>query len=85
MNKRIEEIADRCWQQTGKGFLPLPKDSRLSYTDSYEFDYEKFARLLVQDCVDICQQQYKSSWNDDRKMQAKLDRDLIKEHFGAGL
>ena len=84
MNKRIEELADRCWQHTGKGFLPLPKDSRLSYADSYEFDYEKFARLLVQDCLDICQQQYKSSWNDDRKMQAKLDRDLIKEHFGVG-
>ena len=85
MNKRIEELADRCWQQTGKGFLPLQESSRLGYADSYEFDYEKFARLLVQDCVDICQQQYKSSWNDDRKMQAKLDRDLIKEHFGVGL
>lgn len=84
MNNRIEELADRCWQQTGKGFLPLQESSGLGYAASYEFDYEKFAQLLVQDCLDICQQQYKSSWNDDRKMQAKLDRDLIKEHFGVG-
>jgi alpha-amylase/alpha-mannosidase (GH57 family) len=43
---------------------------------------EKFAELIVRDCASICDQQGRVGWNDDRKAQAKLDRDLIKEHFG---
>ena len=43
---------------------------------------KKFAALLVQECASICDRQARSGWNDDRKAQARLDRDLIKEHFG---
>lgn len=45
-------------------------------------DRHKFAELIVRECFTICDQQSRASWNDDRKMQARLDRDLIKEHFG---
>ena len=41
-----------------------------------------FAELIVRECASICDQQGRVGWNDDRKAQARLDRDLIKEHFG---
>jgi len=45
-------------------------------------DYRKFAELIVTECANVCYQQSQLSWNDDRRAQAKLDRNSIKEHFG---
>jgi hypothetical protein len=45
-------------------------------------DRQKFAELIVKECAEICDQQGRVGWNDDRKAQARLDRDLIKQHFG---
>ena len=42
----------------------------------------KFAELIIRECANICDRQGRSGWNDDRKAQARLDRDLIKQHFG---
>lgn len=38
MNERIKELAEQCW------------DRRL---DGLHFDQEKFAELIVQECLDI--------------------------------
>ena len=40
MNERIKELAERCW------------DERL---DGMHFDQEKFAQLIVQECLTICE------------------------------
>ena len=77
MNERIKELARQAdayaWQQIDEG---------ADYDKQPQFFAEKFAELIVLECAGICDQQGRAGWNDDRKAQAKLDRDLIKEHFG---
>lgn len=38
MNEKIEELVDKCYHQ---------------YSE-YNIDLEKFAQLIIQECVDIC-------------------------------
>lgn len=47
-----------------------------------EFDHVQFAKLIVQECANICFEQSEISSNDDHKNQAKIDGHLIKKHFG---
>ena len=44
-------------------------------------ELKKFVELIVAECSNICDQQGRVGWNDDRKAQARLDRDLINNHF----
>lgn len=44
MNHRIHEIADDCWKDT----FHFGPDGPETYT---EFDYEKFAELIVRECA----------------------------------
>jgi hypothetical protein len=68
MNERIKEL--------------LVQSGLLDYTKIIVPEHEKFAELIIKYCADICLRQSRSGWNDDRKAQARLDYDLIKEHFG---
>ena len=74
MNKLIKELADKATSYK-EGLINGKYDIEV-------FDKEKFAELIVRECAKICDQQGRVGWNDDRKVQARLDRDLIKEHFG---
>ena len=69
MNERIKELAHQAELPT---YNPEGIPTKL----------EKFAELIVKECASICDQQGRVGWNDDRKAQARLDRDLIEEHFG---
>jgi len=71
MKRRIEKLFNEA------GFHK-PEVERLGI----EHKFEKFAELLIKECADVCLRQSRSGWNDDRKAQARLDYDLIKEHFG---
>ena len=67
MNKRIEELAEQCTTIYNSTTFPVDKD----------FDYEKFAELIIQDCCDMvnkCMQH-----NNPYDCLLVLD---IKEHFG---
>ncbi len=69
IKSKLHKLADQC-----------------KHPDNYHqgswMDYLQFAELIVKECADICDKQSRSGWNDDRKAQARLDRDLIKESFG---
>lgn len=41
-------------------------------------DLEEFANQLVERCAQVCQRHVDATWNDDRKTQARLDRDEIR-------
>lgn len=69
MTNRIQELIQQATFETG-GLFPREK-----------FDREVFAELLIEDCAMVCDRQSRASWNDDRKMQARLDRDEIRKHF----
>ena len=45
MNERIKELAEQC------GFRPQPS----IYDRNQSFDIEKFAELMVRDCMLICE------------------------------
>jgi hypothetical protein len=69
MNRRLKELAADAGYPD---YMTYGQDKVL----------EKFAELIIQECAGICDHQGRAGWNDDRKAQARLDRDLIKQHFG---
>lgn len=75
VNNRFKEIAAQAEEYATE----KARDGFSNYNLVYD---RKYAELIVQECAAICDRQGHSGWNDDRKAQARLDRDLIKEHFG---
>ena len=68
MNHRIHEIADDCWKDT----FHFGPDGPETYT---EFDYEKFAGLIVRECAEISKNYAAGSM----PLSIAL---AIKDHFG---
>jgi len=66
MNERIKELAEQCWDQRPEGQL--------------HFDNEKFAQLIVKECVAIANRQFSAATGlDDRDC---LTAQQMKQHFG---
>ena len=65
MNERIKELYDQC-------FVVLEHD-----TPNTGFDFEKFAKLIIQECVSICKDRERSNLYGVREVEV-----AIKEHFG---
>jgi hypothetical protein len=70
MNQRIKELAEQAGYSKDYLAIGLPGNT------------EKFAELIVLACSEIAAQQGRVGWNDDRKAQARVDSELIKNHFG---
>ena len=50
---------------------------------SYDnFNKEKFAELIVRECVDICNKIYHSNYPDAEEWERSEEGDVIKQHFG---
>jgi len=79
MNERIRKLAEQARLGRGPEKIHISENGVVIF---YLDELEKFAELIVRECAGICDQQGRVGWNDDRKAQAKLDRDLINEHFG---
>lgn len=67
MTKRIQELADQCWSHHINGVLI---DGHL------HFDTEKFAKLLLQECVDLFPLTFT-----DEQYPRRIDKTILK-HFG---
>jgi hypothetical protein len=70
MNKRIRELAEQCW------------DKRL---DGLHFDQEKFAELIVQECLaqaDALRDSFESEGEDQQSLGAAWVGLAIARHFG---
>ena len=83
MNERIKELAEQA--KLNPVLLLQHWGTNDALTDSEQESLErieKFAELIVQECANICFEQGEISWNDDHKIQAKIDGHLIKKHFG---
>lgn len=80
MNKRIEKLADMC--------RDYHRDGHGNYIE--QFDEEKFAELIVRDCITLCEtvaltaECANSNTELARKTKAtaKSCADLMKMHFG---
>ena len=80
MNERIRSLLDRAEYQVGKQYGP---DWEVYVEPSREKILEKFAELIVRECVGICE----CEWNGDADTFAASEAynecaDAIKEHFG---
>lgn len=62
MNEQIKQLANQCW------------DKRL---DGMHFDQEKFAELIVKECVSICKDRERPNLYGVREVET-----TIKQHFG---
>ena len=67
MNERIEELAQGCFEYFGG-------------TDIVEFNYKKFAELIVRECLSIVEPTEDSG--DEWCVTLKGTAQEIKEHFG---
>ena len=45
-------------------------------------EMEKFAELLIKECVDICNKIYHSNYPDAEEWERSEEGDVIKQHFG---
>jgi len=75
MNERIKQLAEQaCFDEIGKDYslyFNLTKDK-----------VEKFAELIVSECVMLCDKVYEQNDNLKIKAGATFCREDIKEHFG---
>ena len=69
MNKRIKELEPQCWEHNEFGL---------------NFNYEKFAKLIVKECRDIVGKTrdlaIEDEWNVDEAMSTAMFD--IEDHFG---
>ena len=49
MNERIEQLAEQCWIHTNKPLFTAK-------SPHWEFDRQKFAELIVRECMAIAQE-----------------------------
>ena len=70
MNKRIQELYIQAW-----GHFPCPTG---------EPELEKFAELIVRECIQVCKNQEYEFWRspEDREYTPQDCADSIAEHFG---
>ena len=75
MNERIKELAKQA------GWDPArPPYGKFSQYD--EFDHVKFAQLIVQDCVGVCNKVYFDNYPDAEDFERSEEGEAIKQHFG---
>ena len=80
MNERIQELAKEHLRHEMYAAY-----GEIVEGDYYEFDpkeLQNFVESIVRECSEIAAQQGRVGWNDDRKEQARVDSELIKNHFG---
>ena len=81
MNKRIRQLA----LDAGIGFT-LWDDSGREMIDNYtpEEDLEKFAELIVKECIDTLEKRFMGDLNrEDQEVRRCID--ALKQHFGVEL
>jgi hypothetical protein len=71
MNKRIQELAEQCTTIYNSTTFPVDRD----------FDYEKFAELIVKECANVAKLTEADDGNDYKAGRHWAGTDILK-HFG---
>jgi hypothetical protein len=64
MNNRIKELEPQCWEHNEFGL---------------NFNYEKFAELIVQECANMAESFHRHQYDFTGNLEL---HEFIKEHFG---
>jgi hypothetical protein len=79
MNKRIKELAEQCTTINDSTTIPVDKD----------FDYEKFAELIIAECIDVFSKDLPDTTSPDYQLGSLpevVNRIAnVAEHFGVEL
>jgi len=94
MNERIKQLADQVWREI-LDETSIDGDISTTFSPDEVVAFEqKFAELIVKECLDIADQQKKwvedmevfneqdATWNKARIQQSQRIVDKIKQHFG---
>ena len=76
MNNRIKELAEQA------GFIlwadePWSRGQVVDWGSNYDIQLEKFAELIVQECLSICKEREQANLYGVREVE-----NTIKQHFG---
>ena len=74
MNERIKELAEQAGAIEAKNITNIPKALSLNGEE-----IEKFAELIVKECVEVCNSRVGNSDYNTGRMHCASD---LKEHFG---
>lgn len=74
MSEVIEKLAEECWM---KQFHFNEHDGPHDY---YEFDYQKFAKLMLKECVKVLNQAKQDDIDEDYHLNQELEY-YVKRHF----
>jgi len=80
MNERIKDLIDQATIVTVNFY-----DSERGYHTAQEFDKEKFAELIVQECISMADKESERYSNLDQEycsMAMDNYRELVRKHFG---
>lgn len=77
MNKRIQELAEQATKDKWK----LNRYMSDPVFDGCELDTEKFAELIVQDCLGVLNRRFMGDLNRE-DMEVKRCIEDVKKHFG---
>lgn len=81
MNERIKELAKQA-----KAFIVDPMHAKLGGVDEVGFskysDLEKFAELLIRECMDVVLDKDGKEWAGYVHVCREESADMIKKHFG---
>jgi hypothetical protein len=76
MNERIEQLAEQCWVHTNKPLFGAK-------SPHWEFDRQKFAELIVRECIQVVDDMADPEEDSDRYVWAIHNAsEKIKKHFG---
>ena len=82
MNEQIKELAEQAKTETNKHF----EGPAFNWSDWYKHYNEKFAELIVRECMNICAEREKDIRtrikDEGKAATAYMIRAYIKEHFG---
>ena len=77
MNDRIKEL----WEKAAESTAAYPSGQNNSWETQVNF-MEKFAELIVRECVDVCNKIYFEHYPDAEEWERSEEGDAIKKHLG---
>lgn len=86
MNERIRELAEQARVQDRGYFIYQYGGPTGHQSVEKAIDLEKFAQMIVRECVEICKKQEYKYWRSSEEDQwTPIDSaNAIQEHFGVG-
>jgi hypothetical protein len=88
MNERIKQLAEQAGLKSMPAKLTIYKNDDETYSNIWEYPLEKFAELIVKECINVCEPVLDEPYEDMSEFGKGLVEgqdvavEKIKQHFG---